>query len=91
MAAFVQRQLWLTEICGLRLLVHTLQTQVFNPVRISSLVVLSKQILFPNGYPGPPPVTPSRAEQTILREGLERRIEELTPGLSCLMSPSQLL
>jgi hypothetical protein len=81
-ATLAHRNLW---TC--RLLVHTLRTQLLNPVRISSLVVLSKQILFPNGYPGPPPVTPSRAEQTILREGLERRIEELTPGLSCLIVP----
>lgn len=62
-----------------RLLVHTLSTSLLNPSRATSLIVLSKNILFPNGYPGPPPIIPSRAEQALLREGVERRIEELVP------------
>jgi len=64
-----------------KVLVHTLWTQLLNPARISSLIILSKQILFPSGYPGPPPITPSRAEQIVLREGLERRIKELIPDI----------
>ena len=74
-----------------RVLVHTLWTQLLNPARISSLIILSKQLLFPNGYPGPSPITPSRAEQIILREGLERRIKELIPGLCSTIAPRQLL
>lgn len=69
----------LTDI-SIRLLTHTLSTHLLTPVQLSSLIVLSKQILFPNGYPGPPPSVPLRAEQALLREGVERRIRELIPG-----------
>ena len=48
-----------------------------------TVVRLSKQTLFPNGYPGPPPVDPTAEEQVVLREQLVKRITEWLPSTAC--------
>lgn len=50
-----------------------------HPSIFTKIVVQSKKVLFPNGYPGPPPVDPTPEEQVILREQLEKRIFNLVP------------
>jgi hypothetical protein len=45
----------------------------------TKIVLQSKKVLFPNGYPGPPPVDPTPEEQVILREQLEKRLFSLLP------------
>lgn len=46
--------------------------------RVLMVVKLSKQTLFPNGYPGPPPTIPSPEEQALLKEELLRQLEQMT-------------
>ncbi|KAF9507428.1 hypothetical protein BS47DRAFT_1398620 [Hydnum rufescens UP504] len=52
---------------------------LLTPPRLTRIVVLSKKILFPDGYPGPPPIVPTPEEQESLRLALERRLTELIP------------
>jgi hypothetical protein len=49
----------------------------------TKIVLQSKKVLFPNGYPGPPPVDPTPEEQVLLREQLEKRLFNLLP-CACL-------
>ncbi|KAG8953861.1 hypothetical protein FRC04_001491 [Tulasnella sp. 424] len=65
-----------------RYLPYALKTKVFTPRTFSSVVVAGTNNLFPesnNGYPGPPPETPSLVEQAMLREKLEMRLKEVLP------------
>ncbi|KAG8798196.1 hypothetical protein FRC17_007540, partial [Serendipita sp. 399] len=41
-----------------------------------------KKVLFPNGYPGPPPVEPTPEEQILIREQLEERLCSLVPPIA---------
>lgn len=71
---------YLSQCLFYRLLPHFLSTKLLTPARLTNIVVLSKKILFPNGYPGPPPVVPTLEEQAALRSNLERRLMELIPS-----------
>ncbi|KAH8120247.1 hypothetical protein DFH11DRAFT_1559046 [Phellopilus nigrolimitatus] len=64
-----------------RLLVYLLQTFIMTEHRVITIVKLSKQTLFPGGYPGPPPVIPTPEEQVLLKEQLVRQIEEHIPSI----------
>ena len=44
-----------------------------------SVVRVSKRTLFPNGYPGPPPVDPTAEEQVVIREEVIKRLTERVP------------
>lgn len=68
----------LTSLFPLRLLIYLLQTFVMTEQRVLMVVKLSKQTLFPNGYPGPPPTIPSPEEQALLKEELLRQLEQMT-------------
>jgi len=46
--------------------------------RVLMVVKLSKQTLFPNGYPGPPPTIPSPEEQALLKEELIQQLKQMT-------------
>lgn len=52
-----------------KLLPHLLYATL-SPAFILNLVRLSKRTLFPNGYPGPPPIEPTVEEQLAVRERL---------------------
>ncbi|EAU92928.2 hypothetical protein CC1G_03715 [Coprinopsis cinerea okayama7 len=51
-------------------LCHHLLYQFLSPAFILNITRLSKRTLFPNGYPGPPPVEPTAEEQAELRARL---------------------
>ncbi|KXN89819.1 PXA domain protein 1 [Leucoagaricus sp. SymC.cos] len=65
-----------------KLLPHILYSML-SPGFILNLVRLNKRTMFPNGYPGPPPIDPTPEEQVVLR----RRLVEWrgTGGLSHLL------
>lgn len=65
-----------------RLLCYVLYTYMLSASSMLSVVRLSKRALFPNGYPGPPPVDPTAEEQVVIREELVKRIAERLPGLA---------
>lgn len=50
-----------------------------RPPLFTKIVIESKKSLFPNGYPGPPPIVPTLEEQVINREELEKRLFDLVP------------
>jgi hypothetical protein len=52
-----------------KLLPHILYS-ILSPGFILNLVRLSKRTLFPNGYPGPPPIEPTPDEQAAIRRRL---------------------
>ena len=60
---------------------YMLHAQITAP-RITQIVVTSKKVLFPNGYPSPPPIDPTPEEQVIMREQLETRLLDLLPRMS---------
>jgi hypothetical protein len=64
-----------------RLVPYMLQAQMTAP-RIAEIVATSKKVLFPNGYPSPPPIDPALEEQVIMREQLETRLLDLLPRMS---------
>lgn len=47
-----------------------------------TVVRLSKQTLFPSGYPGPAAVDPTAEEQVAIREEVVKRIAERVAGLA---------
>lgn len=53
-----------------------LYTHVLSTSSMLSVVRLSKRALFPNGYPGPPPVYPTVEEQVAMREQVVKRLAE---------------
>lgn len=57
-----------------------LQAQI-TPARITQIVATFKKDLFPNGYPSPPPIDPTREEQVIMQEQLETRLLDLLPRM----------
>ena len=59
-----------------RFVPFVLQAQMTAP-RITQIVATSKKVLFPNGYPSPPPIDPTPEEQVIMREQLETRLLDL--------------
>lgn len=65
-----------------RLLCYLLYTYVLSASSMISAVRLSKQTLFPSGYPGPVPVDPTAEEQVAIREQLVKRIAERVPALA---------
>lgn len=58
-----------------------LYTHVLSASSMLSVVRLSKRALFPNGYPGPPPVDPTAEEQVAIREQLIQRLAEWPPSV----------
>ncbi|KDQ19831.1 hypothetical protein BOTBODRAFT_27254 [Botryobasidium botryosum FD-172 SS1] len=62
-----------------RLLPHLLSTRALTAPVLTHMLRTAKNVLYPGGYPGPPPVDPTPEEQLILREQLEVRIMELFP------------
>ncbi|CAG8632928.1 9354_t:CDS:2, partial [Acaulospora colombiana] len=46
-----------------------------------SVEMLAEKVLFPNGFPGPPPVEPNMEEQMLIREQLERRLFDVIPSM----------
>ncbi|KIK26504.1 hypothetical protein PISMIDRAFT_8866 [Pisolithus microcarpus 441] len=65
--------------CFFSLLSYVLYNRVLSFPSILSLVRLSKRTLFPNGYPGPPPVDPTPEEQVMIRRRLIRRVSGMLP------------
>jgi hypothetical protein len=63
-----------------RLLTHLLYTRVLCASSILFVLRLSKRTLFPNGYPGPPPIDPTPEEQIIIHQQLLRRLREQVPA-----------
>ncbi|KAG2123573.1 PXA domain-containing protein [Suillus clintonianus] len=63
-----------------RLLTHLLYTRILCASSILFVLRLSKRTLFPNGYPGPPPIDPTPEEQIIIRQQLLRRLREQVPA-----------
>ena len=53
-----------------------------RPALLTKIIIQSKKVLFPDGYPGPPPVEPTAEEQVVLREQLEKRLFDLVPRTS---------
>jgi len=45
-------------------------------------VKTSKQTMYPNGYPGPPPILPTAEEQGMMKEQLISELLERIPGES---------
>lgn len=64
---------------SLRLIPYLLYAQM-QPSIFTKVVIQAKKVMFPNGYPGPPPVEPTIEEQVILREQLEKRLFGLVPS-----------
>jgi hypothetical protein len=60
------------------------QAQITAP-RITQVVATSKKVLFPNGYPSPPPIDPTPEEQVIMREQLETRLLDLLSRMLLLI------
>ncbi|KIJ68760.1 hypothetical protein HYDPIDRAFT_81487 [Hydnomerulius pinastri MD-312] len=75
-----------------KLFSHLLYSRVLSASSILSIVRISKRTLFPNGYPGPPPIDPTPEEQVVIRQQLIKRITERFPALasSALLGPSPL-
>ncbi|KAG1769636.1 PXA domain-containing protein [Suillus occidentalis] len=63
-----------------RLLTHLLYTRILCASYMLFVLRLSKRTLFPNGYPGPPPIDPTPEEQTIIHQQLLRRLREQVPA-----------
>ncbi|KAG1889365.1 PXA domain-containing protein [Suillus subluteus] len=63
-----------------RLLTHLLYTRILCTSSILFVLRLSKHTLFPNGYPGPPPIDPTPEEQIIIHQQLLRRLREQVPA-----------
>ncbi|KAG1757932.1 PXA domain-containing protein [Suillus lakei] len=76
--------------CSSRLLTHILYTQILCTSSILFVLRLSKHTLFPNGYPGPPPIDPTPEEQIIIHQQLLRRLREQVPAFLApvLLGPS---
>jgi hypothetical protein len=70
----------LSNFCSSRLLTHLLYTRVLCASSILFVLRLSKRTLFPNGYPGPPPIDPTPEEQIIIHQQLLRRLREQVPA-----------
>ncbi|KAH7104196.1 PXA domain-containing protein [Auriculariales sp. MPI-PUGE-AT-0066] len=58
---------------------YMLYDRVFTADFLHKVLVLGKKMLFPNGYPGPPPIDPTPEEQAVIRESLEIRLAGLLP------------
>ncbi|KZW02086.1 hypothetical protein EXIGLDRAFT_637874, partial [Exidia glandulosa HHB12029] len=58
---------------------HVIEEQLCNPNLLLKIVQQGKKLLFPNGWPGPPPVDPTPEEQVVIRESLEIRLAGLLP------------
>lgn len=67
-----------------RLLTFVLLTSVLTEQRIFMTIKLAKSNLFPNGYPGPPPVIPTAEEQIVIREQLVCQVERRIPRTLCM-------
>ncbi|KAG2160096.1 PXA domain-containing protein [Suillus bovinus] len=63
-----------------RLLNHLLYTRILCASSIVFVIRLSKRTLFPNGYPGSPPIDPTPEEQIAIRQQLLRRLREQVPA-----------
>ncbi|KIJ45490.1 hypothetical protein M422DRAFT_250809 [Sphaerobolus stellatus SS14] len=72
-----------------RALLYFLYNNALCTPRLTHIAALSKKTLFPNGYPGPPPIDPTPEEQIILRERLETRLLTMLPRLpaSVILGP----
>ncbi|GJJ09430.1 hypothetical protein Clacol_003652 [Clathrus columnatus] len=59
---------------------------ILTSSRLTKIIIQSKAVLFPNGYPGPPPVEPSPEEQVLIKEQLELKLFNFFPApLSALV------
>ncbi|KAF8559416.1 hypothetical protein OG21DRAFT_1503318 [Imleria badia] len=65
-----------------KLLCYLLYSHVLSASALLSAVRVSKRTLFPNGYPGPPPVDPTAEEQVVIREEVVKRLAERVPVLT---------
>jgi hypothetical protein len=65
---------------------HSLIPHLFyanmRPALFTRTIIQSKKVLFPDGYPGPPPIEPTPEEQVLMREQLEKRLFDLVPRMS---------
>ncbi|KAL5519016.1 hypothetical protein ACEPAH_699 [Sanghuangporus vaninii] len=77
----MEYSLKLVEDFSDRFLVYMLHTYVMTEEQLITIVKLTKQTLFPNGYPGPPLVLPTPEEQVVIKERLIREIETCAPPL----------
>lgn len=62
-----------------RALPYVLYNHIINTTRLTKIVVLSKNTLFPNGYPAESPPDPTPEEQIVLKERLEGRLSTILP------------
>lgn len=70
-----------------RLLPYLLYTHILAPAMLANIVRNARKTLFPEGWPGPPPVDPTPEEQVEMRETLRRRLVERTPGRQSIYLP----
>ncbi|KAI1797696.1 PXA domain-containing protein [Ganoderma leucocontextum] len=72
-----------------RLLPYLLYTHVLPPAMLANVVRNARRALFPEGWPGPPPVDPTPEEQVEMRETLRRRLVDRVPGaVTPLLGPT---
>lgn len=77
--AFMQMcMIWLAPWFD-RYVPHLVETHLCTPALVLKIVVQGKRLLFPNGWPGPPPIDPTPEEQVVIRESLEIRLAGLLP------------
>lgn len=50
-----------------------------RPALFTKIIIQFKKALFPDGYPGPPPIEPTPEEQVLMREQLEKRLFDIVP------------
>ncbi|CAL1696547.1 unnamed protein product [Somion occarium] len=72
-----------------RLLPYLLYTHILSSSSLAYMVRTARRALFPEGWPAPPPVDPTPEEQAVLRTDVERRLQDLVPGiLKPLLGPT---
>ncbi|KAH9921928.1 PXA domain-containing protein [Epithele typhae] len=63
-----------------RLLPYILYTHVLSPGRLSNIIRSAKTAIFPDGWPGPPPIDPTPEEQAETRAAVRRRLADRIPS-----------
>lgn len=74
-----------------RTLPHFIQT-ILTPQTSLKVIDLLERILFPlDGYPAPTPPDPTPEEVMVMREKLDKRMDEMVPGKSALRDGMKLI
>ncbi|EIM83390.1 uncharacterized protein STEHIDRAFT_101584 [Stereum hirsutum FP-91666 SS1] len=62
-----------------RLLPYVLYEHVLSPERLTSIIIVAKRTLFPNGYPAAAPPDPTQEEQVAMKEAVVERTVGIVP------------